>query len=866
MLGYNPYHKEYADPKHPGRLLMEAIIRRWASKLDCPMVLMPLPKRFMFLSSGKRSYTSFFSALANDLDDVYCVDVTTPLQALPFHERKRVCFPIDAHFSPRGHERVAEILADEIRICGLLPMVSERTSPVAVSPRPATTKGQLVLGISCFYHNAGAALIRDGHVIAAAEEERFTRVKNDHRFPKAAINFCLEQGSVDTADLDAVAYYDIAELTFERLLRTIAHSTEQGRALWQRTMPSWLLYKLRFPEIVRRSLRHDVPVLRTHHHRSHAASAFFASPFEKAAVLTIDGVGEWATSTIGYGDSSGLRLLREIHFPHSLGLLYTAFTVFTGFRANSGEYKMMGLAPYGVPRFKQRILDELIDLKTDGSLELNLDYFSFVSEEGLANDRFAELFEGGARAPEARISQRERDIARSIQEVTEEAMLRMAHHVAELTGAKSLCMAGGVALNCVANGRILREGPFEKVWIQPAAGDSGGAMGAALDAYHSWFKQPRNLRSGEEPQQGSLWGPEFGDDEVCGFLETFGYPYERIPAVERADRLAGMLADGQVIGHFSGRSEFGPRSLGARSILGDARDPEMQVKLNLKVKYRESFRPFAPAVLAAKASEYFELEGESPYMQIVAPVQKPRRLPFERNTGEDLLEVVRQSRSDIPAVTHVDYSARIQTVKREHHPRFFDLLEAFERRTGTAVLVNTSFNVRGEPIVNTPEDAYRCFMHTEMDALVLNDFLLLKSSQPVAYITGASANGTEVVAQMQPHWPPGLLTKLDKLFDATFLPAITSNGEYAVLSHTFRSKPTAWQEATPALTSYAVPEFYNAEHDPTNLAKILVAGWRDAGFAHCMLPTVIEMLKLASNYSLPEEGFEHVSNKLYVMF
>lgn len=588
-----------------------------------------------------------------------------------------------------------------------------------------------ILGISAFYHDSAAALVVDGEIVAAAQEERFTRVKHDPGFPTHAIAYCLEGAGIGAGELDYVGFYDKPLLKFERLLETYLAYAPAGFGSFLKSMPSWLGEKLRLPGRIRKSLGgwDRRGIIFGEHHHSHAASAFYPSPFEEAAILTLDGVGEWTTTSLGTGRGSRIELSQEIRFPHSLGLLYSAFTYFTGFRVNSGEYKLMGLAPYGEPVYADLIRRELIDLKEDGSFRLNMRYFNYCRGLTMTNDRFARLFGGARRKPEQEITRREMDLAASIQAVTEEIMLRAARHAHRVTGMKHLCLAGGVALNCVGNGKILREGPFEDVWIQPASGDAGGALGVALHIWHGVLGKPRAVLT-PDGQKGSLLGPSFGNEEIGAFLEREGAVstrYEDESAL--LDRVAGLLDSGMVVGWFRGRMEFGPRALGGRSILGDARSPAMQSVMNLKIKFRESFRPFAPSVLERRVDEYFDTpEGlASPYMLLVADVREDRRLPVDGSlSGLDKLHAVR---SVVPAITHVDYSARLQTVDPVRHGRYCRLLEAFERRTGCPVIINTSFNVRGEPIVCTPEEAYRCFMATDMDALVLEDFVLLKREQ-----------------------------------------------------------------------------------------------------------------------------------------
>jgi len=588
-----------------------------------------------------------------------------------------------------------------------------------------------ILGISAFYHDSAACLVQDGRIVAAAQEERFTRRKGDAAFPTQAVRFCLAHGGVRAEELSAVAFYDKPLLKFERIMETYQAVAPRGLQSFLKAAPLWMTERLHLEKRIRDALDFDGPLLFAEHHESHAASAFYPSPYQDAAILTMDGVGEWATTSIGIGKDADISLVRELHWPDSLGLLYSAFTYFTGFKVNSGEYKVMGLAPYGRPKYVDTILTELIDLRDDGSFRMNQDYFNYLSGLTMTSPRLDALLDGPPRAPESPLTQREMDIARSLQEVTEDVMLRMARTAHRITGSKNLCLAGGVALNCVGNGRVLREGPFESIWIQPAAGDAGGALGVALLAWHRHFGEPRRVASGCDGMRGAYLGPDYSPEEIRGYLDKVGAAYEQPPADEFFTRLATILADEQVVGWFRGRMEFGPRALGARSILGDSRSPRMQAQLNLKIKFRESFRPFAPSILSDRTSEYFDLDVASPYMLLVAPVRESRRLPMPEAAqglwGIDLLNV---PRSDVPAITHVDYSARIQTVHRETNPDYHALLSAFERLTGCPLLVNTSFNVRGEPIVCTPADAYRCFMRTNMDYLVLGSFLLRKADQP----------------------------------------------------------------------------------------------------------------------------------------
>ena len=586
-----------------------------------------------------------------------------------------------------------------------------------------------ILGISAFYHDSAACLVRDGEIISAAQEERFTRKKHDASFPKKAVEFCLKQGGIRTSDLDYVGFYDKPFVKFERILETYLGIAPKGLRQYLSAMPVWLKDKLWTRANIRKDLDYKGPVLFAEHHESHASSAFFPSPFQEAAILTMDGVGEWATSSIAQGKDNKIELLREMHFPHSLGLLYSAFTYYLGFKVNSGEYKVMGLAPYGQPKYADLILDRLIDLKQDGSFRMDMEYFDYLGGMTMTNDKFASVFGHPARQSETQLTQKEMDIAASLQKVTEEIMIKMARHIRELTGMKNLCLAGGVALNCVGNGKILKEKIFDRVWVQPAAGDAGGALGVALSIWHQMLGNER-LANGKDSMRGAFLGPKFEEDEIRQFLDGQGIPYKYYDDPQLAPAVVEDLQAGKIVGLFQGPMEFGPRALGGRSIIGDPRNSKMQSTMNLKIKYRESFRPFAPAVLAEKVQEWFEIDTESPYMLMVAGVREDKRIPMTEEQkklfGIDLLNI---PRSQIPAITHVDYSARIQTVHAETNSRFYELIREFEKATQCAVLINTSFNVRGEPIVCTPEQAYRCFMRTEMDTLVLENFVLDKKEQ-----------------------------------------------------------------------------------------------------------------------------------------
>ena len=587
-----------------------------------------------------------------------------------------------------------------------------------------------ILGISAFYHDSAACLLKDGEILSATQEERFTRKKGDHAFPTHSINYCLNHARITGKDLSYVVFYDKPFLKFERLLETYLSYAPIGIKSFIKAMPLWIKEKLWMKEFIKKELGFEGTILFPEHHESHAASAFYPSPFQEAAFLTMDGVGEWTTSSFGSGSGNKIQIDSDIHFPHSIGLLYSAFTYYTGFKVNSGEYKVMGLAPYGEPKYVDKIYSELIDLKEDGSFKMNMEYFNYCAGLTMTNEKFHRLFGGAPRKPESKLTQKEMDIARSVQEVTEEVMLRMAKHVRKETGQKNLCLAGGVALNCVANGKLLRENIFENIWIQPAAGDAGGALGAALTAWYQYIGNERTANGKTDAMQGAYLGPEFSNEEINVWLGENKIPFKHLTDDKLFSETASLLADEKVVGWFQGRMEFGPRALGNRSIIGDARSAKMQATMNIKIKFREGFRPFAPSVLSEKVSDYFELENESPYMLLVADVKKERQKEMtEEQKNLFGIEKLNILRSDIPAVTHIDYSARIQTVQKETNPRYHKLISEFEKQTGYAVVVNTSFNVRGEPIVCSPQDAYRCFMRTDIDYLVLGNFLLNKTEQ-----------------------------------------------------------------------------------------------------------------------------------------
>jgi carbamoyltransferase len=859
---------EYEDPDgYPWQLMKALIQRLHRSCGDTPLLVVPIPtNKHHGYRNSLPPFQERFDELRDNSNGLHVANLMDDLTGLSKEELENLFFKQDPHFSVSGNQVVGGWLAAAIGRTNLV------KSDVPEKPAKQTgSKSNYILGVSCFYHNSAACLIRDGQIVAAGEEERFTRQKNDKRFPHCAVNFCLEEGSIDVSELDAVVYYDHTALTLERILKTQVQLREAGRSGWCEFLRPWLQTKLRLPQLIRRNMNYDGLILHDFHHRSHAASAFYASPYEEAAILTIDGVGEWSTATIGRGKSDKIELMKEMRFPHSVGLLYSAFTQFTGFKVNSGEYKMMGLSPYGRPTYVDAIKEHIVKIQDDGSIIMNMDFFAFLEEPNMCSRRFDEVFDGPPRDPAGMITQRERDIARSIQVVIEEIVLKMAATAKELTGCNRLCLAGGVALNCVANGILLREGVFDEIWIQPAAGDSGCALGAALDAYHNYFKKPRDASKipAETGLQGaSFLGPEFSDDEIDGFLETFGFPAHPMTKEERGQLIAKLLEEGKVVGHLCDRMEFGPRALGSRSILGDARNEETQIILNKKIKYRESFRPFAPAVLRERVSDFFELDRESPYMLLVAMVQEARRQPFELTDEQDLLQIVRKPRSDVPAITHVDYSARVQTVERETSPDYHALIKAFEERTGYGVVVNTSFNVRGEPIVCTPFDAYRCFMRTEMDVLVLGDRILYKGEQP-EWPEEKGAIEDDIVVERTDR-DDEMHDLLDRLFDELLVPAL-SDLPADVGGLEMSPSSSTWSDVDATVNQrevFDLGEGWDQEQpDHEATTQSFLKWWADDAATKALKGTVTGLLTSASEQRwLDESESDEVSDSMYVMY
>lgn len=712
-------HPELSDASSEEWKLMDSLLQRLREKVgDRPLLVAPFP----FYDSVTYAEEPHFLSVLNKhaSEKVKIVDLVRPLNQVYAEAQEAWFLPLCGHFTPKAHDLIAATLSPAMQdFFGII----ERTEKVVPE---AKEKSIYALGISCFYHDSAAALLKDGKIIAAAQEERFTRVKHDKSFPDNAINYCLEEGGIGINELESVVYYDYETWTIERVLHNVEAIGDKGQQLWEMAQES-LYSKLKLPTILRSRSNYGGPIFKSQHHISHAAGAFYPSPFEDAAILVIDGVGEWACSTIAVGEKNAVRILAQQHYPHSLGLLYSAFTYFCGFRVNSGEYKLMGLAPYGKPIYADRIRETLVDIREDGSIFLHMEYFSFLEGEAMTNERFAELFDGEARPREAQITRREMDLAASIQAIAEEIVIKMAYHAYTITGKKNLVMSGGVALNCVSNGKLFDETPFEDFYFQPASGDAGGAEGCVLNWYFENYPNKERIRL-----DNSYLGPSFSTEETLAFLETKGLAYHPFEEGKRAEAIAELLAKKNIIGLLDGRMEFGPRALGNRSIIADSTDVDMQSKLNLKIKFRESFRPFAPIYAEERTSDFFDFDRPSPYMLVVRKVKEKWLIQAptspEQET-DDMISIVNQKRSELPAITHVDNSARLQSVNAAQNPRFHDVLMAFEKLSGKAVLINTSFNVRGEPIVCNLNDAYKCFMRTNMDVLVLNDFYLIKTEQ-----------------------------------------------------------------------------------------------------------------------------------------
>jgi len=865
-IAYQPY-PDYNKPYSKGYILMKEILSEFSKSLTpTPVVIMPIPTYHYYVDGAKPIYKSFFNYFHNPSKNIYVVDLLENLKSLSFSKRQSLCFKKDKnHFSQFGHQVISNFLTEKISDLKILSR--PKTNTYIKQNSIIKKKSIYILGISAFYHDSAASLIKDGEIIAAAQEERFSRKKDDRRFPLNAINFCLERADIQQDDLSIIVYYDNTSLTFERMLWSFAKTVPASKDAWLRTMPSWIKYKLFLPQLIRKKLKYNGKILHDLHHRSHIAAAFFPSPFQKAAILTIDGVGEWATASIAMGEKNKITMLKEMHFPDSVGLLYSAFTQFTGFKVNSGEYKMMGLAPYGKPIYVDVILEKLINIKEDGSIDINQKYFSYLNGSLMTNKNFADLFEGSSRLADDRITQREMDIACSIQKVTEKIILRMARYIKKLTGAEYLCMAGGVALNCVANGYLHRENLFKDIWIQPASGDAGSSLGCALDVYHTYLKKPRKFKeNGKSLQLGSYLGPEWSSNEINSFLNSKNIKYHIVEPDKRSSLIANYLNEGKVIGHFSGRTEFGPRALGARSIIGDPRNKEMQTTINLKIKRRESFRPFAPTVLREKVNDYFELNAKSPYMLLVSSVNKNRRLPLNITSGDDMRKIVRQPRSDIPAVTHIDYSARVQTIEKDDHRKFYDLIKAFDKLTDYGLVVNTSFNVRGEPIVNTPMDAFRCFMSTEMDVLFLEDHYILKKDQ--SKIKGEENLDLYIEKKEEKGIDNSLLKKLDKLYQNNFISI--SKKATSIITHKINGKSSCWLNCTNQNNIdkiFIIPsDLDTLNPNPKKMSASIIKSWHNTSFGEIVDPILKILLSLSKKYPLEEDTSSEISDKIYEMF
>jgi len=855
---YQPY-RDYRNYKSTGYSLLKKILEEFTNSIgDIPVILMPIPTYHYYFDGAKPIYRTLFGSFNNPSKNIFVIDPLNQLKKLSYKEKKNLCLPYDkSHFSKRGHEVIAKYVKDEIDTLKIFKNSS--TSHKKVLNNKSIKKHTYILGISAFYHDSAASLIKDGKIIAAAQEERFTRKKNDQSFPKFAINYCLEEAGINSDKLDAIVYYDNAYLTLERVFWSYLKTFPKSLASWQKYIPRWLAYKIFIPNLIRKNLNYNGKILHNEHHRSHLASAFFPSPFYKSAILTIDGVGEWATASIGVGENNNIKMLKEMSYPNSVGLLYSAFTQFLGFKVNSGEYKMMGLAPYGKPIYVDLILKYLVELKEDGSILINQDYFSYLDGSVMTNEKFAKLFGGPARKPETKITKREMDLASSIQKVTEKIIFNMASYTKKLTGSENLCLSGGVALNCVANGHLMKSNLFKDIWIQPASGDAGSSLGCAYDAYFSYFNNERVLgENNSSLQSGSLLGPSWTNIEIQSFLHSADAKYNYYANDNEKNKIiAKKVKDGKVVGLFLGRSEFGPRALGSRSIIGDPRNKDMQARLNLKIKFRESFRPFAPAILQEKTKSYFELEKQSPYMMLVAPVNNEKRLPLQNNKTEDMLKIVRQARSEIPAVTHVDYSARVQTVDKKLNYKFHEIIEEFDNQTGCPLVINTSFNVRGEPIVNSPVDAYRCFMNTNMDILVLENFILEKNEQ------------NNLVLKNWNIPKKNLRKKINKKdFLSNELSAIYSKIKKIDSNFNFEEKGWKNHSDSGLRKIFEIPKALDDQnYDPTNMTEEIIKYWNNKNFARETSNIIIDLLKLSKKYKTNQLKFdEEVSDTMYEMF
>ena len=861
---FRPY-KDYDNEASYGYQLMYKILDKFIKDIkDIPVIVMPIPTFQHYYDGAYPNYNKLFDNLKNNNPKIIQANLLTHLNKYNFNERKNFCFRNDkTHFSEYGHRIIEKYLRDIITDNNVIPSLEQKFDN-KMTKLHEQKKPIYILGVSAFYHDSAAAIIKDGEIIAACQEERFSRIKNDKSFPIYAINYCLEEARINQNELSAIIFYDNTFITMERMLWTYAKTYPKSQKSWIKSLPAWVKYRLSIKSLIKEKVMYNGKIFQNAHHRSHCAAAFYPSPFREAAIITIDGVGEWATASIGIGKDNDITILKEITYPNSLGILYSAFTDFIGFKVNSGEYKMMGLAPYGEPRFVDIILNNIIELNDDGSFKINQDYFDYMGGSKMTNNKFAKLFGGEARVPESEITQREMDLAKSIQVVTEKVISNMAKYVKSLTGLNYLCLAGGVALNCVANGKLIKSSLFKDIWIQPAAGDAGSALGCALDFYHTYYSGPRNYNK-SSLQGGSYWGPEWSSQEIEAYLESVDAPYERITIENRAKLIAQFIDSGNVVGHYYGRTEFGPRALGARSIIGDPRSPKMQSKINLKIKYRESFRPFAPSVLIERCKEYFDLDFPSPYMLLVAPVVEESRINTDKEKSNDIIDIVNQVRSDIPAITHVDYSARIQTVDKVHHEQYYNVISSFEKLTGYGVIVNTSFNVRGEPIVNSPFDAYQCFLKTEMDILVLGNFLISKKD--------IIKNNKEPNAIIRKEIGISYQKKNDHILDNE-LTSIYQN-EMALIKDEIKNldlhmESGRWMD---------VNSFYNDKNvfdmsyeddkkslNPKDYTNVITKRWYSSELKSYYFPIIEKLVRLSKMYKLKEENNPNVSDRIYEMF
>jgi carbamoyltransferase len=840
---------DYRSRQSRGWRLLEAIVREFVAECGGkPVVLVPIPTYSHLVDEVPGQYQQRFEELAASLAGLHVLDLTTPLLRLSRRDRLALLQPDLTHFTAAGHRQVAELIAGELRQLGVIEARPPRPKPA----RPSS-KHVWILGISCFFHDAGAAVIRDGEIVAAALEERFTRVKHDSRYPSRAINYCLEEAGIHAPQLSAIGYHQNLGVNLERMLTTVLDAGDAAGALTPRTLSDWFEQKLRLSAKIRDELHYEGPIYQGGHHRSHAAAAFFPSPFERAAVLTIDGVGDWLSAALGAGRGSTLEMKRECRFPQSVGLFYSAITRFLGFRANTDEYKVMGLAPYGTPRFIDRMRERLIRIHDDGSVELH-EVFAIPSYERIAAT-VAEALGIPPRASSEPLRSEHADVARSLQELLEEVVLRMAAFARRETGERNLCLAGGVALNCAATGRLLRAGIFDDVWIQPAADDSGSALGLALDLYYTRFSGERRMDDSRTQQRDSCLGPAYSDDEIRAFLDTYGRPYEMLSPGAMNARVAELLQEGKIVGRFDGRGEFGPRALGSRSILADPRDSRMQAEVNRRIKQREGFRPFAPAIVEESAASYFELEGPSPYMSFAVPLVPSRRRDVPPVAdGGDLRLLAPPPASDIPAVTHIDHSARVQTVSAERSPSFHAVVAAFGEKTGCPVVLNTSFNVNDEPIVWTPYDAYRCFMRSALDALSMGNALLMKEQQP---------RWIDDDGRAAPPGPPAFARRLHALV-VRELARVSARG--ARDEHAAAAGWTLAAQQPPLTPLPEWPSERAGRRDAEAFVDALTAEWTSRRLRDALRPMVVRLVRLASRHAARPAAPSGVSDDLYVMF